>query len=79
MAGFTTFPLEGEDKEQVLNLIFIFLKTMFFSNELGCWLVVQQVQLVQVCPAPPAGPLVPGTKDRLSELLHRTVVHRSGP
>lgn len=35
MAGFTTFPLEGEDKEQVLNLIFIFLKTMFFQMNWG--------------------------------------------
>lgn len=35
MAGFTTFPLEGEDKEQVLNLIFIFLKTMFFQMNQG--------------------------------------------
>lgn len=33
MAGFTTFPLEGEDKEQVLNLMFLFLKTMFFQMD----------------------------------------------
>lgn len=69
MAGFTTFPLEGQDKEQVLEPHIHFSKNNVFSNELGCWLVVQQVQLVQVCPAPPAGPLVPGTKDGLSELL----------
>lgn len=65
MAGFTTFSLKEEEKVSVLKLHFIFLYFVFQMNE-DVLFVSPQDQSVRLCPALPAGPPVPETKDGLS-------------